>query len=359
MIDLSLGHVRWPSFASPGSSSLGDEYGPPLGIEALRDAAAGWVGVAPEMVAITTGASLALAATLATLGRSCSMLCPCPYYPLYPRLADLFGIELIYYELRPEQNWQPDGDELKHLIRDNTRAILWNCPGNPIGLLPSPGMISELCRVISSRDLLLISDETYTDYVFDNATVPNLAEFLTPDSLVRIRSFSKLLAMPGERVGFVVAASDRLAAISRAHWTLALSPPTTPQAIALSRMRSGLADCARRHCAILQRNRDAMDAIFRHGGIGVVKPNAGIFLWIGPFAEDVSAETLRQDCRSRAGVAVMPGSAFGIAAPAYLRVSFAVPEDEAVQGAEMLAKFLRPVTRACRDVSGVRGALPF
>lgn len=340
MIDLSFGHVRILNPADRDFPDVGAEYTPPQGYDALRVAAASWVGVAVDTVAITTGASVALAAALATLEKPGSALCPRPYYPIYPRLAELFGLELIYYDLRPDLDWQPDSDQLRRLIRGNTRAILLNWPGNPIGMLPGAELLAALRELTASRDLLVISDEVYADYLYDGATVPDLSGITDPHSVVRIRSFSKLLGMPGERVGFVIADHDRLTAISRAHWTLALSPPATAQAIALSRMRGAVRDYVRRQCVVLERNRDRMAAILsRSGTVRVVKPMGGIFLWLGPFDRLVDPASLGKACLDQAGVAVMPGTAFGIAEPAYLRVSFAVPEHEATRGAQALADF--------------------
>jgi aspartate/methionine/tyrosine aminotransferase len=209
--------------------------------------------------------------------------------------------------------------------------------------LPAANVLSALRDLSSSRDLLVISDEVYADYVYDGAALPDLPDILDFSSLVRIRSFSKLLGMPGERVGFVIANLDRLTAICRAHWTLALSPPATAQAIALSRIGRGAADRVRLQRAVLERNRDLMVAILRKvDRAGVVKPTAGIFLWIGPFGRNVDPVSLEQACRAEAGVAIVSGAAFGLHEPAYLRASFAVPEDEAVRGAKALADFLGP-----------------
>src|ERR1044072_4575363 len=115
VIDLSLGHVRLTEAGE--ARHPGAEYAPPQGFDMLRTEVAAWMAVPVDAVAITTGAALGLSATLATLDRPCSVLCPRPYYPVYPRLAELLGFNLIHFDLTEDTGWQPDPAQLARLVR--------------------------------------------------------------------------------------------------------------------------------------------------------------------------------------------------------------------------------------------------
>jgi aminotransferase len=347
-IDLGLGHVRIAAGENARPDTAAREYGPAAGYPALREAVAGWENVAPEDVAITTGASLALVATLATLPRPCSVLCPRPYYPAYPAIASAMGLELAFYDLEPERGWLPAPGALTRCTRSDTRALLWNFPGNPTGSLPSAALIDEVREIVSRQDLLVVSDEVYAEFIYGPA-LPSARGAFGTERVVRVRSFSKAFEMPGERLGYVVADPSRSAMISRAHWALAMCPPASSQAHGL---RALGADAASRLAVLKARltaNRDSVSRILAEcSGVRFHVPEAGIFYWIEVVDSPIGSQHLAQACAA-AGVTVMPGTAFGVHGPTYIRASFAVPEQEALEGFEALVRFVRSMSHAQRS----------
>jgi aminotransferase len=341
-VDLSLGHVRFSSPSNRRTVTAGAEYGPAEGDPRLREAIAVWEGVSAGEVGITTGASLGLVATLATLERPCSVLCPRPFYPAYPKLAGFLGLEVLFYELGSMRGWQPDPEAFERLIRSDTRAVLWNFPNNPTGAVPSRAVLEAIREVFRKANLLVLSDEAYADFVFDGEPFPDMRAAFGPESVVRLRSFSKILQMPGERLGYVVTDPDRLRSISRNHWLLALSPPATAQAVALLELRSDLSSRLQELCGALgdirARGARLLDGCDR---IRFIAPPAGFFFWIEVLDCPVDSRTLARLCSSEAGVAVQPGAVFGVEEPVYLRASFAVEPEEAIRGLEALVEFLR------------------
>ena len=348
-IDLALGHVRVGAGPSGGPQTPAREYGPAAGYPGLREAVARWENVAMEEVAITTGASLALVATLATLPRPCSVACPRPYYPAYPAIASAMGMQVAFYDLEPERGWQPAPGALSQCIRPDTRALLWNFPANPTGSLPSTALIDEVHDIVGRHDLLILSDEVYADFVYGDATPSARAEFGS-ERVVRVRSFSKAFEMPGERLGYVVADPTRSAMISRAHWALAMCPPATAQAQALLALGSGAPSRLALLKATLGANRERVSRILADcSEIRFQVPEAGIFCWIEVVDSPLGSQELAKACAATAGVAVMPGAAFGVQCPVYVRASFAVPEREALLGFAALVRFLQSIVHAPRS----------
>jgi aspartate/methionine/tyrosine aminotransferase len=339
--DLGLGHVRVadPGVADPGA--LGAEYGPAEGFPAVREAVAAWERVPVEEVALTTGASLGLVATLATLERPGSVLCPRPHFPAYPRVAGLLGLDVIYYDLAGPTDWEPDPDRLARLARPDTRALLWNYPANPTGGVPTAATLRAVAAVARRADLLVISDEVYADFVYGGRSFPDTREYFPPVRLVRLKSFSKAFGIPGERLGYVAADPVRVRAVGRAHWALAMSPPAAAQALALKSLRSDPAGRVRGLRAILADNRATAARILAGcDRVRFATPAAGIFLWIEVPDCGLDSHGLARACAEEAGVIVMPGSSFGVDDPVYLRASFAAPHDEVMRGFGALASFL-------------------
>ena len=331
--DLGLGHIKLNDVLPHTVPICGFEYGPAEGMLPLREAVAVWEGVAVDEIIITTGASLGLVAVLATLERPGSILCPRPHYPAYSRVAHMLGFELIYYDLEEAQQWQPNPQQIARLIRTDTRALLWNFPNNPTGSLPPASLVGELPLLRSRTDLLIISDEVYADLVYDGNSFPDTKTIFQHSPVIRLRSFSKLFGMPGERLGYVIADADWARIICQAHWSIAMSSPATAQAIALRLLNLEPEKRVKNLCAALVDNRNCVMQIL--AGCRRVKclaPPAGIFCWIEVPNCSLDSRNLARTCASDAGVVVTPGAAFGIDNRTFLRASFAVPKEEAIRG---------------------------
>lgn len=341
-VDLGLGHVNigLPDF--PVVSAIGEKYGPAGGLFELREAVAQWENVRVDEISITTGASLGLASTLATLPRPCSVLCPRPYYPAYPKLAALLGLDLLFYDLEAEQGWLPVSSQVESLLRHDTRALLWNFPSNPTGSLPSANLVAEMNALAAQNDLLVLSDEVYAKLTYEDYQTLNARQGFEKDRVVCLRSFSKIFGIPGERLGYIVADPERVKAVSSAHWALAMSPPATAQLMALSCLHHAPDDRIRKLKKVLAASRRRATAILWSCPNAVVtEPAAGIFLWIEVRNSPLDSRAVSQACAETAGVIVAPGAVFGVDNPVFLRASFGLELEQVEQGFQALASFLR------------------
>jgi aspartate/methionine/tyrosine aminotransferase len=339
--DLGLGHVRLDAAHSgiaPGAS--GGRYGDPAGLPPLRAAVAQWRGIDPDEVAITTGGSLGLVATLCTLSRPASVLIPKPHYSAYSRVLPLLGLETVTYELESTRGWQVSVESVIESIRGDTRALILNQPQNPTGAISDELTLRRLAEVARAAGLMIISDETYAGIVYDGASVPDPRAIFPHADLVQVLSFSKLFGMPGERIGCVMAASDRLATIADAHWTLAMSPPASAQTMALEALRSDPDRHVERLVAALADNRGrAIEILSECERLTFVAPAGGCFVWAQIKDCPVDSRTFARNCQERARVAVVPGWTCGMESPVYVRISFAVPTDELTEGLRRLTQF--------------------
>ncbi len=345
-IDLGLGHVR---LDQPQGSHfhVGSEYGPAEGFYTLREAIARWEKVSVDNIAVTTGASLGLVSALAFLGSPGSVLCPRPFYPAYPKVIQMLGLEAVYYDLK-KQNGQADPECIRDLIREDTRALLLNFPSNPTGTLPSVDALAQIGEAIQGANLVVISDEVYSDFIYDDYCFPNIPSVIKQAPVIRLRSFSKLFGMPGERLGYVVADPFYSKLISKAHWSLAMCPPASAQSMALTFLNSTpdvkINDL--RHTLLGTRDQ-VSDILKTCDNVDFDLPQAGIFFWIQVPRGAIDSRTLAQKCAEMAGVIVVPGAVFGVECPTYLRASFAVPLSEALYGFSGLVNLLKTLKGKC------------
>jgi aspartate/methionine/tyrosine aminotransferase len=225
-IHLEVGEPDFPTpehvvEAAQGAARMGlTRYAPNAGIPELREALAEKVtrrngyGTRPDQVVVTQGGIQALYLTLrALLAPGDEVLLPDPAWPNYRMIAHLLGARVLSYPLVAEGGYLPRLEELERLVTPRTRAILVNSPSNPLGTVVHRELMEGLLLFARRHGLWFISDEVYDEVVFGDAFVSAGSVADHSDRLVSIYSFSKVYAMTGWRVGYLVAPSD-LAKIS-------------------------------------------------------------------------------------------------------------------------------------------------
>lgn len=116
---------------------------------------------------LTSGCSHALDLCMTVLAHSgANLVVPRPGFPLYETLSTLVDIEIRYYDLLPENNWQIDLQDLNRKIDANTAAIIYNNPSNPCGSVFSRSHILEVLEIAEKHFVPIIADEIYEDLVF-------------------------------------------------------------------------------------------------------------------------------------------------------------------------------------------------
>src|SRR5438552_15008693 len=157
-------------------------YGPSAGLPALREAIADYitetrgVAVGAENVVVSPGAKPVIFAALAALvNPGDEVIYPSPGYPIYESLADWLGAKTVPARLREENGWRYDVDELASLITRRTKALILNSPQNPTGGMLLREDMEAIARLAERNDLWVITDEIYSQIVFDEPFVSILS----------------------------------------------------------------------------------------------------------------------------------------------------------------------------------------
>jgi aspartate/methionine/tyrosine aminotransferase len=350
--DLSRGTIA-PSLANEAEAWKAPflAYGPRGGFPYLRSILAEKEGVTPECVIVTSGASMALSATLALLPKNQAVLMPRPYYPAYPNVANFLGLEVVYYEIGPDRSL---AEAVSGAASGRTiSAILVNTPGNPRGNLATVEDMNAIEKVANGAKAVLIVDETYAGILLDPATRPWCGSGVAA-GIVRLKSLSKAYLLAGERIGYALAQPGLAGKIEEAHWVLAMSPSVTAQANAARALMEDNPERLARLCALLRRSRDSAVAVLASvAALEIPPPLAGVFLWIPVSGSCLTGVDIAHHCRESHGLMVMPGEACGQIDPPAIRASFALSEVEVTQAFHSLGKALYemgsiPVPRTAR-----------
>ncbi len=313
-----------------------NHYGPSAGLSALREKVAARYrdrepATTRENVIITGSGTEGLMATaLALYDPGDEVLVPNPGFVLYGPHAQLAGATPVPYSLPAARGFQPDLDELESLVTPRTRALVVNSPSNPTGAVFPKATVDRLVGLADRHELTIVSDEVYEEIVYD---APAASFWGRSDRAVVVNSFSKMLAMTGWRIGFVVAPRPLAVAINKLHYHIMACPPTPAQAAVLVGLESD--EPTRAMVREFRARRDlVVRSLGRMSGVTVVPP-AGAFYAFPKFSWPVPSAQLATELLGR-GLITTPGDAFGSLGASHLRLSFAASRADLRRGLAIL-----------------------
>lgn len=363
IINLSAGEPDFPTpafIAEAGIQAIRDgetRYTPAAGLPRLRQAIAsalsrGHDGVAtdPAGVVVSAGAKQALFNALFVLtGPGDRVLIPVPYWTSYPEIVQLARAETVPVKGPAERGYRVGPAELESAWSENVRALLLNSPSNPSGSVYRLDELEAIARWARDRKVWLISDEIYARLCYMTDRAPGLLD-VEGDPLERgvvINGASKAYAMTGWRIGYSYSRPDVAAKISalQSHMTSNAATPSQHAALAAfsatGAQERELDDMA----AEFRARRDLVVQLLteRLPEAGYVAPEGAFYLF---FRVDRWLDESRPDsvalCKwliSEAGVALVPGSAFGD--DRYVRLSFAASRSDLEEAFRRLGEALR------------------
>jgi aspartate aminotransferase len=316
-------------------------YTPNAGIPELRAALAEKIQrvngyeVDAQQIVVSSGAVEAIYASLVTmLSPGDEILLPDPGWPNFRMMADLLSANIIYYPLRPENGFLPDPQEIADRITSKTRVLLVNFPSNPLGSVPTVGLLKELYEVAQAHDLWIVSDECYDQIVFAG-TSPSPAIIDSDGRVISTYSFSKTYAMTGWRVGYAAVPPQVADILSKVQEPLISCVSGPAQYAALSALE-GPQQCVTEMVDAYRSRRDAALAACNESGLTYLVPQGAFYLWLSIEHRDSLKFAL--DLVDRKKVAIAPGSAFGENGNGWLRISLANSADSVVKGVHAIAE---------------------
>lgn len=317
-------------------------YGPITGDADLTERYAAHIGeiygssISPGEIAITTGCNQAFFIALMAVAKAgASVLLPEPWYFNHQMTLQMLGIDAIPLPCHPQDAFVPDVEHARKLIRPDTRAIVLVTPNNPTGAIYSPAIIASFAKLAAETKCWLIVDETYRDFMDEAASRPHalFADASLRSHTIQLYSFSKSYAMPGHRLGALVAPRALMPEVTKILDCLQICAPRVGQK-ALVWAIDGLAEWREQNRRlILDRATAFRTAIATSNNPWSISSIGAYFAYVRHPYRATPAVDIARRLAIEAGVLVLPGTYFGGPAQTdHLRFAFANAERDDIAG---------------------------
>lgn len=325
------------------------KYTPVAGIPELRDAVArriserDGVELTADETIVTSGGKHALYNALrALLEPGDEVVIPTPYWVTFPEQVRLTGASPVFVDSREEDDFAVRAADIEAACTDATRAIVLNTPSNPTGAVVPRTEVEAITRLAIERDLTVVFDECYADYLYDGA------EHVTPFAVgkearshcVLCGSCSKTFAMTGWRVGYAVGPRPLVEAMSRFQSHVTSNATSVSQWAALAALQGDQEPVREMLAAFAERREIAVGRLRRMPGVTCAEPRGAFYAF--PNVESMLSDEaptsvdLAMHLLDTVHVATVPGAAFG--RDGYLRLSFATSVERLEEGLNRLAE---------------------
>ena len=332
------------------------KYTPTAGLPELREAIRvktardSGFEVTPAQVLVTNGAKQAIyEACAAVLDPGDEVLLPAPYWTTYPEAIGLAGAETVTVPTTAGEGFRVTVDQLEAARSPRTKMLLFVSPSNPTGAVYPRPEIEAIGRWAVEHGLWVLTDEIYEHLVYGEArhcSRPAVVADLADRCLV-VNGVAKTYAMTGWRVGWLLGPLDVVQAATNLQSHSTSNVANVSQRAALAALTGDLSACAAMRQAFDRRRRRMHESLNAMPGVSAVEPEGAFYAF--PSFEGILGRDLRGRLPTttlelaelfleEARVALVPGEAFG--APGYARLSYALSDDEMIEGLTRLGKLL-------------------
>ncbi len=307
-----------------------DRYCAVVGVAELRQEIAAYlrrtrnIDVSADNVLVAPGCKAALFfAMMALLEPGDEVLYPDPGFPGYPSIARGLGAVPVSFELSARNHFQPDIADVAAKITPRTRMLLTNSPGNPTGTVYSSAVQRDLAALAVEKDLWVLSDEIYARIIYGGEYVSMLSYPGMRERALIVDGFSKSFAMTGWRLGYTVAPSDVVPALAMMAINTYTCVAEFTQYAAIEALRDREGATPRMVAEFARRKQQFVRDLNRIPGFRCEAPAGAFYAWVDICGTGTSAEEICRILLEDAGVAAIPGAAFGPAGKDFVRFSFA------------------------------------
>src|SRR5690349_20912494 len=306
--------------------------------------------VRPAQVLVTNGGKQAIyEAFAAILDPGDEVLLPAPYWTTYPesiRLAGGVPVEVLADET---QDYKVTPAQLEAARTERTQVLLLCSPSNPTGSVYSVEEIRAIGAWVEEHGLWVITDEIYEHLVYDGfetGSLPVLCPALA-DNCVVVNGVAKTYAMTGWRVGWAIGPKDMIKAATNLQSHATSNVANVSQAAAVAALTGDLSAVAMMREAFDRRRQTIVSMLREIPGVACPEPQGAFYVYPsvkGLLGRDIGGRTAQDSVQlaelilEEAEVAVVPGEAFGT--PGYLRLSYALGDDDLVEGVGRLQRLL-------------------
>ena len=310
-------------------------YQPTQGTPELRRAMCGfyhrWYGVdlepAKEILPLIGSKEGILHVTLAFVNPGDEVLVPNPGYPTYTSLSKILGAKVVNYNLRPENGWQPDFDELEQMDLTRVKLMWTNYPNMPTGAPAQRSTYERLVQFAQQHNIVVVNDNPYS-FILNDHPLSLLQVPGAKDCCIEFNSMSKSHNMPGWRVGLCATNAEFISWILKVQSNIESGTFRGIQLAAAEAYNNSAEWHRMANIETYARRRHLAEQIMETLGCTYDPQQVGMFLWgrIPPIYNNV--EELTERVLHQAGVFITPGFIFGSNGERYIRISLCAKEEK-------------------------------
>ena len=276
-------------------------------------------------VHLTAGCNQAFAvAAMAVAGPGDAVLLSTPCYFNHETTLAIMGVEQRFFMCRAEDGFVPRLEDIAAAIDSRVKALALVSPNNPTGAVYSASLLADIFALCRDKGIWLILDETYRDFITQEAAVPHgLFGFERwQDNLIQLYSFSKSFSIPGHRLGAIAAGPDVIRQVTKVMDNLQICAPRIPQ-YAVARGLEELAGWRADNRLEIARRASAMQDAFAAASGWHVDSIGAYFAFVRHPFQGTSSQQVAERLARDLGIVTIPGSFFGKRFDSHLRMAFA------------------------------------
>jgi aspartate aminotransferase len=307
-----------------------DRYCAVAGVPALRQELAVYLRntraleISPDNVVIAPGCKLALfMAMMALIDPGDEVLFPDPGFPGYQSITLGLGGVPVPFQLTEQNRLQPDPQEIASKITPRTKILITNSPGNPTGTVYTDDVQRRMAELAVKHDLLVLSDEIYARIIYGGTFKSMMSYPGMEERTLIIDGFSKSFAMTGWRLGYTVAPPRIVPALNMLAVNSYTCVAEFTQYAAIEALRDREGATPRMVAEFARRREQFIGDLNKVPGFRSVPPDGAFYAWVNISDTGMSAEEICRIMLEEAGVAAIPGAAFGPVGKDFVRFSFA------------------------------------
>ena len=338
------------------SKPANHRYTPTPGLPELRDAIvaktlrdSNYVIIADQVLVTNGGKQSVYQSFASIIDPGDEVILPSPFWTTYPECIKLAGGVAVEVFADESQNYLVTVDQLEAARTSKTKALLFCSPSNPTGSVYSAEQVKAIGQWALAHGIWVISDEIYEHLLYDGATAPSLPVLVPEmaDQTIIINGVAKTYAMTGWRVGWMIGPKDVIKAATNLQSHLSSNVSNVSQRAAIAAVTGDLTAVHEMGVAFDRRRKLIVDLLNKIPGVTCPTPTGAFYVY--PSVKGVLGKEIRGKRPQTSAelatlildeveVAAVPGEAFGPSG--YLRFSYALSDDDIVEGIGRVAKLL-------------------
>lgn len=296
-------------------------------------------------ILVTVGGSEAIDIGLrAVINAGDEVIIPQPSYVSYEPCAVLAGAKPVIIDLKAENEFRLQPQELLNAITEKTKVLILPYPNNPTGAIMERENLEKIAKIAIDKDILVMSDEIYSALTYKDKHISIASIEGMKERTILINGFSKAYAMTGWRLGYSCAPKDITAQMTKIHQFAIMCAPITSQYAAVSALKNGDADVEEMRKSYNQRRRFLMNA-FNKMGLECFEPYGAFYVFPCIKEFNMTSEEFATKLLMEEKVAVVPGTAFGACGEGYLRISYAYSLENLKEAVGRIENFIKKLRK--------------